>query len=152
MINDRYSVAFLQESDSEANSSQLKEQTIGEMYYNNVCEDKVEKTMTLENVHKPIFRASHGKPLPLIRYRNVMLSKQDFYIEAMKFATSIGLGQYKCNYCIHKAKMGHMKEHVERHMVNLVVQCTLCHGCYGGLGQYRKHFHSGKCRELTRRT
>ena len=151
MTDDRYSVCFVQESVNEADKSQSKEQTIGEKYYSNLYEDEVGKTMTLERVQEPLFGASYGKPLPLIRYRNVMLSKHNFHIEAMKFATSIGLGQYKCNYCAHKAKSGHMKEHVERHMVGLVVQCTLCHGCYGGLGQYRKHFHTGKCRELTQR-
>ena len=138
----------------EANNSQSKEQTIGEKYINNGCEEEVSTTVSLKEVHQPIFKASYDKPQPLIRYKNVILTKQDFILEAMTFFTTIGFRQYKCRYCAHKAKnIGHIKEHVETHMVGfgLVVQCSLCHGCYGGFGKYRKHFPTGKCRELTQR-
>ena len=142
MADEKYSVT-LQESVDEVNKSQLKEKTIGEKYFNDVCEGEEgkTKTMKLKQVHTP--RAD--KPLPIIRYKNVPLTKLALNSEAMRWAKHIGSGRYRCRHCGHETNMGHMKEHVETHMRGLIIQCPVCRHCFERSGQYRKHFIKGKC-------
>ena len=144
MADDRYSVT-LQESVDEVNKSQSKEKTIGEKYFNDVREDEVgtTKTMKLKQVHTP--RAPYGKPLPIIRYKNVPMTKNDLNSEAMRWAKHIGMGRYRCRHCAREASTGNIKEHVETHMVGLIVQCSLCRHCFERSTQYRRHFNKGKC-------
>ena len=145
MTDDKYSVT-LQESVDEVNKSQSKEKTIGEKYFNDVCKDEVgkTKTMNIKQVHTP--RARYGKPPPIIRYKNVPLTKNDFNLEAMRWAKHIGSGRYRCKHCAREAaSSSNIKEHVETHLVGLIIQCPLCRYCFERSEKYRKHFIKGKC-------
>ena len=91
-------------------------------------------------------RSSSGKPPPIIYLRGQEISKEYLQMELMKLYTQLRKDQFKCNRCDHVAHSGsHIREHVERHVGNLVYKCRICSRMSKNSTGHRAHFNTGKC-------
>ena len=68
--------------------------------------------------------SSSGKPPPLIYLKGEPISRDHLKIVLMKLETRPANGTYICNGCGYAAhNVSHIREHVERHIDNLVYKC-----------------------------
>ena len=90
--------------------------------------------------------SSSGKPPPLIYLKGEPISRDHLKIVLMKLETRHANGIYNCNKCGYAAhNTSHIREHVERHIDNLVYKCKLCSRMSNGSSAHRAHFRNGKC-------
>ena len=91
-------------------------------------------------------RSSSGKPPPIIYLRGQEISKENLQTELMKLCTQLRKDQFKCKSCHYVAHSGsHIREHVERHVGNLVYKCRICSRMSKNSTGHRAHFNKGKC-------
>ena len=91
-------------------------------------------------------RSSSGKPPPIIHLNGKEISKENLQMELMKLYTQLQRDKYKCKNCYYVAFSGsHIREHVERHLKNLVYKCSLCSKMSKNSTGHRSHFNKGKC-------
>ena len=146
-----------------------KEPTLGEKYFDNVMfEDKydyeiidVKKESNNIQIHVDSHLgrgsfpkvqkldanySSYGKPPPIIYLQGKKISKDELELVLMTKASNLPHRKYKCKICDHVSKNGsHIREHIERHMTDLLYTCRLCSRKSKTSNAHRGHFNQGKC-------
>ena len=142
MVNDTYTVD-IQNTENDNNHSVKGDEISLEENVKSIKEESQEdEYLTQFSVN----RSSSGKPPPMIYLNGKEISKDSLQMELMKLQTQLRKDQFKCKSCNHVAYAGsHIREHVERHLKNLVYKCSLCSKMSKNSNGHRSHFNKGKC-------